>query len=163
MRIFCMMCSLCGKHATVEVDDREYAQWMRESAAHRAMPSLAPGQRELLETGICQECSRAQGMSAPPESARAEGAESRDMEFYALSPRAVRGYVHAYIPEDLQAVMREHAIILAGGALRKRRLVSARSSATSRTPTPSTRRATRASSTLTFSRRLRRTRISRSS
>ena len=49
-------CPYCGKETPITVDEKEYLKWQSGELIQNAMPLLTPAEREMLITGICQEC-----------------------------------------------------------------------------------------------------------
>jgi hypothetical protein len=49
-------CPFCGCHNTVTVDPQEYKNWQEGELAQRAFKRLNADEREILITGICNDC-----------------------------------------------------------------------------------------------------------
>jgi len=49
-------CPFCKKNSTVTVDFEGYLNYMMGARVQDAFPDLTPSERELLISGICDEC-----------------------------------------------------------------------------------------------------------
>lgn len=49
-------CPFCGKVTDVEVPIDGYIKWEHGELIQNALPMLSAQERELVKTGICQEC-----------------------------------------------------------------------------------------------------------
>lgn len=49
-------CPLCGKTQDVVVESTDYADFLKRKHAQDAFPYLSASERELLISGICEEC-----------------------------------------------------------------------------------------------------------
>ena len=49
-------CPFCGKTGLVEVDVKQYEAWQSGTLIQNAMPALSATQREMLITGMCEDC-----------------------------------------------------------------------------------------------------------
>lgn len=49
-------CPFCGKNGLVEVDVEQYEAWQSGELIQYAMPALSATQREMLITGMCEDC-----------------------------------------------------------------------------------------------------------
>ena len=50
-------CRLCGEVHTFEVNEEKYREWLKgKGLIQNMLPDLTPEQRELLLTGLCNDC-----------------------------------------------------------------------------------------------------------
>lgn len=49
-------CPFCGTSNAVKVNRVDYLKWVEGMVCQNAMPSLSASDRELLITGICNDC-----------------------------------------------------------------------------------------------------------
>lgn len=49
-------CPFCGKYQEVEVKLEDYYKWIEGELAQKAFPYLTPAEREIIISGICEEC-----------------------------------------------------------------------------------------------------------
>ena len=49
-------CKSCHRTYALRMPVDAYAQWMCGAAIQNALPMLSPGERELLISGICEDC-----------------------------------------------------------------------------------------------------------
>lgn len=49
-------CIECGKEFTLEVNQNDYDDWKSGKLAQMAFPYLKAGERELLISGLCEDC-----------------------------------------------------------------------------------------------------------
>lgn len=49
-------CPFCSKKSTLDVDHNQYKKFVQGELVQRAFPKLKASQRELLITGMCQDC-----------------------------------------------------------------------------------------------------------
>lgn len=50
------MCPICHKDYTLRVPKDGYDKWKDGTLIQDAFPNMGPGDRELMQTGICNEC-----------------------------------------------------------------------------------------------------------
>jgi hypothetical protein len=50
------ICPECHKKTTLSVIEDEYKSWKQGTLIQNAFPNLTPEERELLMTGICNNC-----------------------------------------------------------------------------------------------------------
>lgn len=51
-----VMCPFCGRVQDVLVYDEDYSNWTQGMLAQEAFPYLTAAERELLISGICDDC-----------------------------------------------------------------------------------------------------------
>lgn len=49
-------CVLCHKEVEIPAKPGDVKKWQRGELIQHAMPYLTPGQREMLISGVCEEC-----------------------------------------------------------------------------------------------------------
>ena len=49
-------CVECGKKFTLEVNQNDYDDWKSGKLVQKAFPYLKAGERELLISGLCEDC-----------------------------------------------------------------------------------------------------------
>ena len=49
-------CQVCGDMHTLECTEAGYNEWLRGGLIQQCLPELTAGQRELLISGICEDC-----------------------------------------------------------------------------------------------------------
>ena len=49
-------CPFCGKRQYVTVEQEDYAKYVGGELAQKAFPYLTPAKREIIISGICEEC-----------------------------------------------------------------------------------------------------------
>lgn len=49
-------CPFCGKRQYVTVEQEDYAKYVGGEHAQEAFPYLTPAEREIIISGICEEC-----------------------------------------------------------------------------------------------------------
>lgn len=57
MKTVCKVCPECGKKNYIEMSDEQYQKYTEGSdLIQRIFPEMSPAQREILITGICEDC-----------------------------------------------------------------------------------------------------------
>ena len=51
-----IICPFCGAEHSVEVDSAQFEAWQNGELIQRAMPDLAPTEREQLISRMCPKC-----------------------------------------------------------------------------------------------------------
>lgn len=51
-----VICQVCGDMYTLECTEADYNEWLRRGLIQKCLPGLTAGQREILMSGICEEC-----------------------------------------------------------------------------------------------------------
>ena len=49
-------CQLCHETKEIHCTDEQYRRWLDGELIQRAMPDVPKGERELLISGICDQC-----------------------------------------------------------------------------------------------------------
>ena len=49
-------CPFCGKRQYVTVEQKDYDRYVKGEHAQKAFPYLTPAEREIIISGICEEC-----------------------------------------------------------------------------------------------------------
>lgn len=49
-------CTVCRQWKTVEVDEKEFADWNNGTVIQKAMPNMSADDRELLMSQTCSKC-----------------------------------------------------------------------------------------------------------
>lgn len=52
----CTHCPFCGKRQYVTVEQEDYDRYVNGELAQKAFPYLTPAEREIIISGICEEC-----------------------------------------------------------------------------------------------------------
>ena len=57
MKTVCKVCPKCGKKNYIEMSDEQYQKYTEGSdLIQRIFPEMSPAQKEILITGICEDC-----------------------------------------------------------------------------------------------------------
>ena len=49
-------CPFCQEFHGVEVDEKQFEDWVGGTLAHKAFPNHTAAQRDALMSGICEDC-----------------------------------------------------------------------------------------------------------